>query len=128
MGGKGLNLIGKGKTERDNELIESTLKTIGVIKLEKVELDNGITYEGEWLQGMRQGKGKQIWADGSEYEGEWKENQANGQGTLYHSDGDVYEGQWAQDKANGYGKYTHSNGAKYTGEWKDDKQHGQGIE
>ena len=48
------NLVGKGKTERDNELISSTLNCNGKIKVEKVELENGITYEGEWLNGMLQ--------------------------------------------------------------------------
>ena len=42
------------------------------MKVEKVELENGITYEGEWLNGMKHGNGNQIWADGSQYKGEWK--------------------------------------------------------
>ena len=59
-------------------------------KLGPVELDNGITYEGEWKNGMREGNGTQTWADGSKYVGEWTNNKANGKGILYHSDGDVY--------------------------------------
>ena len=39
------------------------------MKLAAVELDNGITYEGEWKDGMREGIGTQIWADGSKYVG-----------------------------------------------------------
>ena len=41
---------------------------------------------------IRQGKGRQIWPDGSMYEGWWKENKANGKGRLIHADGDVYDG------------------------------------
>lgn len=85
-------MLKRGKTEKDNELIESTINCDGLIKLPAVELDNGITYEGEWKDAMREGMGTQTWADGSKYVGEWHNNKANGKGILYHSDGDVYEG------------------------------------
>ena len=70
---------------------------------------------------VRDGRGIQIWLDGSRYEGYWKNNKANGYGRLIHADGDVYEGEWKDDKADGYGTYFHSDGAKYEGQWKDDK-------
>ena len=40
-----------------------------VTKLGPIELDNGINYEGEWKNAMREGQGTQIWADGSKYIG-----------------------------------------------------------
>jgi hypothetical protein len=43
---------------------------------------------------IREGRGIQIWRDGSRYEGYWKNNRANGRGRLIHADGDVYEGEW----------------------------------
>ena len=37
------------------------------------ELDNGAIYSGQWTkEGQREGKGIQIWKDGSKYEGYWK--------------------------------------------------------
>ena len=30
---------------------------------------NGIEYDGEWKDGIREGKGKLTWADGSSYKG-----------------------------------------------------------
>ena len=54
--------------------------------------NNGATYEGEWMNGERDGYGIQQWADGSRYEGEWRNGKANGEGKLYHADGDIYEG------------------------------------
>ena len=60
---------------------------------------------------IRQGKGRQIWPDGSMYEGWWKDNKANGKGRLIHADGDVYDGMWLDDKAHGYGVYRHLDGA-----------------
>ena len=43
-------------------------------------LENGAKYEGEWLKGLeiRDGRGVQIWADGSRYEGYWRNNRASG--------------------------------------------------
>ena len=93
------------------------------------ELDNGAIYVGEWTkEGLRHGRGLQVWKDGSKYEGYWKQDMANGKGRLIHSDGDVYEGEWHNDKAHGRGTYIHMDGAKYTGDWREDKQHGFGIE
>jgi len=36
-----------------------------------VNLDSGAIYEGEWLNGVRDGHGKQEWLDGSRYDGQW---------------------------------------------------------
>ena len=56
-----------------------------------VQLESGAVYEGEWLDGVRDGYGRQEWPDGSKYEGEWRTGKANGNGKLYHADGDIYE-------------------------------------
>lgn len=32
-----------------------------------VEFDNSTIYIGEWAKGVREGRGKQIWSDGSVY-------------------------------------------------------------
>ena len=55
-------------------------------------------YIGEFNEKkQREGKGIQIWNDGSKYEGYWKNDKANGRGRLIHSYGDVYEGEWFED-------------------------------
>ena len=83
-----------------------------VIKRGPYELDNGAVYEGQWTkEGLREGRGLQVWKDGSKYEGYWRDDMANGYGRLIHSDGDVYEGEWVNDKAHGRGKYIHMDGA-----------------
>jgi hypothetical protein len=93
-----------------------------------VTIDNEAKYQGEWIGNVRDGRGYQIWPDGSLYEGFWKNNKANGRGRLIHADGDVYEGEWKDDKAHGYGVYMHADGARYEGYWSEDKQHGKGVE
>ena len=79
--------------------------------------ENGAKYTGEWNMqaGLREGRGIQVWVDGSKYQGMWYAGKANGKGRLIHADGDVYEGDWMDDKAHGYGVYTHLDGAQYSG-------------
>lgn len=83
---------------------------------------NGAKYVGEWLKDkdIRQGKGMQVWKDGTIYEGWWLNNHANGRGRIIHADGDMYEGDWKDGKQEGNGTYTHTNGVKYIGMWQDD--------
>lgn len=55
------------------------------------QMANGAIYEGEWThEGLRQGKGCQVWEDGTKYIGNWKNDMANGRGRLIHPDGDCY--------------------------------------
>ena len=70
------------------------------------ELENNAYYYGQWKRGFREGRGKQIWVDGSMYEGNWKDGMANGKGRLIHVDGDVYTGHWVDDRAHGEGFFT----------------------
>jgi hypothetical protein len=93
-------------------------------------LESGAKYNGEWdaNNGLRHGKGTQIWPDGSRYDGYWRNDRANGPGRLIHADGDVYQGDWEDDKAHGWGQYMHLDGSTYEGYWQYDKQHGQGKE
>ena len=96
----------------------------GVVRMQRglMTLDNGAEYEGEWDElGRKDGRGIQIWVDGSLYEGYWKADKANGRGRLIHADGDVYNGEWKDDKAHGFGKYHHTDGARYEGYWFEDK-------
>ncbi|CDW86547.1 morn repeat protein [Stylonychia lemnae] len=93
-------------------------------------LENGEKYEGECDvdSNVRDGKGRNIYADGSLYDGYWRNDKANGRGRLIHANGDVYEGEWKDDKTDGFGKYYHIDGSCYEGHWKEDKQHGHGKE
>lgn len=39
--------------------------------LRPMTLPSGAIYTGQWLNGMKDGYGHQVWPDGSKYEGEW---------------------------------------------------------
>ena len=82
-------------------------------EIEKRELfryTDGSTYEGEWLDDKRHGKGVMIYAEGNKYVGEWQNDMCHGQGKYYYRNGDVHEGDWKDDQANGFCKFTYSLG------------------
>ena len=43
---------------------------------------NGDTYEGEFADGKRNGKGVYHYANGEEYNGDWVDDEKNGKGSL----------------------------------------------
>lgn len=55
-------------------------------------------YEGQYQRGLRHGKGKAVWSDGSEYIGEWRGGKQHGKGTYTSADGEKREGTWRDGK------------------------------
>ena len=49
----------------------------------------GDKYEGEWLNGQREGRGVFTFVDGAVYDGEWKDDIMHGSGTMRFAYGDV---------------------------------------
>jgi hypothetical protein len=44
-------------------------------------------YDGEWKDGLKNGRGKNTFPDGSVYDGEWKDDKQNGRGKHTFADG-----------------------------------------
>lgn len=86
-----------------------------------------ILYFGETKDGKASGYGVGLWTDGSTYEGFWVNNMRNGTGTQEWKDGELYEGAYKNDRREGFGIYTWSNGEQYKGGWKNDLRQGKGI-
>jgi len=96
-------------------------------------------YEGKWLEGKRHGKGKYIIPNSYTYEGEFINDLFEGKGKekiFYHQLDNskwihIYEGNWHNGTKNGKGVYkTYKNSELYTsydGNWKCGKKHGKGI-
>lgn len=87
--------------------------------------DKGEPYEGEFMDGLRHGKGRQVYGGrpldgfgGDIYEGDWVEDKRNGRGTLTCANGDIYEGLWANDLKHGEGTHYYiSTNKRYDGVW-----------
>lgn len=87
---------------------------------------NGNVYDGNWVDGKCTGKGRITWSSGASFDGEWKDNQMS-EGKYSFADGSVYEGSFKNGKYDGYGKRIYKDGEKYEGQWHDDKKHGHGT-
>lgn len=116
------------KEEKPNESARIKEKNSEKFTGKKVEVyDSGAQYEGDFVNGIRQGEGTYTWADGKKYVGQFKNGDSHGHGTLTWPDGRKYVGEWQNDKKNGYGTYTWPNGAKYVGQFKNNARNGQGT-
>jgi len=64
------------------------------------------TYDGELVDGLRQGEGKMSYDSGNSYEGDFSNDKFDGNRGLYRwSDGTEYEGSWKAGAFNGIGIY-----------------------
>ena len=61
-------------------------------------------YEGEYLDGKRNGKGKEFCDEQCIYEGEYLNGVKNGKGKCYKNDELIFEGKFLNGKKNGFGK------------------------
>lgn len=90
--------------------------------IHKITFASGDVYEGEWVNGVRSGWGKQVWVDSACYEGIWVDGKAHGRGVYKYPNGALYEGSWKEGKKFGFGRCTYQHGAVYEGEWNNVKQ------
>ena len=57
--------------------------------------NEGLVYDGGWLNGQRSGHGKEyIVYEGLVYDGEWKKGKRSGKGVEYANGKKVYDGEW----------------------------------
>ena len=63
-------------------------------------------YEGEFLNGKFNGKGKYSYPDGQIYEGDYVNGVKEGNGKLTFPSGRIYEGPFVNGLQHGIGKYT----------------------
>eukprot|EP00401_Gymnodinium_catenatum_P068164 CAMPEP_0117480862 /NCGR_PEP_ID=MMETSP0784-20121206/12606_1 /TAXON_ID=39447 /ORGANISM="" /LENGTH=361 /DNA_ID=CAMNT_0005275307 /DNA_START=48 /DNA_END=1133 /DNA_ORIENTATION=- len=83
-------------------------------------------YEGEFLNGMRHGKGNHEFR-GEVYDGEWKWDYRHGWGTLSLPDGSQVKGEWQCGKPHGFVSMMDRKGTIiYEGEFRTGKRHGLG--
>lgn len=87
---------------------------------------NGNVYDGNWVDGKCTGKGRISWSSGASFDGEWKDNQMS-EGKYSYADGSVYEGSFKNGKRDGYGKRIYKDGDKYEGRWQSGSRNGKGV-
>ena len=90
-------------------------------------ITNLIAYEGDFKDGVREGKGTEIKPDGTKYEGDFVKYSAHGKGIKIYASGDKYEGDFVKGNFHGKGIYTYADGDKYEGDFVKGNFHGKGI-
>ena len=88
---------------------------------------NGDKYEGDFVNDLKEGKGKYYFNNKNIYEGEYKNGKKHGKGIFYWNNGEKFEGYFVNDLKEGHGKYYYNNNDIYEGEYKNGKKHGKGI-
>ena len=84
-------------------------------------------YKGDFLNGLRHGKGKDY-RDKIKYEGDFIKDKKCGKGKILFESGDTYEGEFNDNKFNGYGHYIWAkNKNEYKGNYLNGKFHGEGV-
>ncbi|XP_053327453.1 radial spoke head 10 homolog B isoform X2 [Spea bombifrons] len=94
-------------------------------------------YEGDWINGNKDGWGVQRFKSGNIYEGHWKNNEFHGEGRMrWLISHEEYTGQWVHGIQNGQGTHTwflkrvpgsqYSLRNEYTGNFVNGKRHGHG--
>jgi len=95
-------------------------------KWRKGMVESANTYEGQFENNMKHGKGIFTWGNsGNKYEGDFKFDYRNGFGIYTWLDGNKYEGYWEKDKMHGQGKMIHPEGEKQIGYYDKGKYKGK---
>ena len=92
-------------------------------------------YEGEYINGKRDGTGTFTWTYDGEpedgqpvtYQGQWRDDEIGPNGTLTFANLGTYEGEFSKKARNGKGKFTWLNGDRYEGAWSNDQITGLGT-
>lgn len=82
---------------------------------------DGITYDGEYLDGEANGFGTMVFPKIGTYTGYFVNGKREGLGTFKWDVGDKYTGLWNSDKMHGNGTYTFADGYAIRGVWANNK-------
>lgn len=81
------------------------------------------TYEGEFKNGIREGRGTFTHKDGSVKTGPFVNGQLTGKGITYSDDGQRYEGDFINYRMHGNGTFYYANGSKFEGFFVSDRMY-----
>ena len=87
----------------------------------------GRSFNGQWKQGLRDGRGKYHTGFGDYYDGEFKSDLYHAMGMMLYANGDKYEGDWVRGLPEVKGTMVYAKGNSYIGSWYRGLYHGEGL-
>ncbi|MFG6413104.1 hypothetical protein ACG02S_04255 [Roseateles sp. DC23W] len=84
---------------------------------ETLRVAGGHHYDGQTLNGLPQGTGTLVYADGGTLQAQWAAGRASGPIRLQYANGDAYEGGFDGDRFSGTGRYTYKSGSVDSGRY-----------
>jgi antitoxin component YwqK of YwqJK toxin-antitoxin module len=92
-------------------------------------INNNESYEGEFVDGIYDGRGTYYWKNGNvKFVGNWKNNKRHGKGKIYENNSLIFNGMWKDNHKNGIGQEFENGSLIFDGIWKNDKKNGYGKE
>ncbi|POM71815.1 Radial spoke protein 1 [Phytophthora palmivora] len=130
--GQGVVTFGSGGSYT-GEFANNLYEGFGILRLPKFQHPltkqwiRGEKYEGEFLRGLKHGRGTWQTRSGDQYDGDLKQGLYDGKGVcVYGASGDVYDGDFVRGQRHGHGELRFRNGSIYSGSFRLDKFHGFG--
>jgi hypothetical protein len=111
-------------TEKELMEFENGLKNMDIS--ETINQLSGKYYQGELINGKKEGKGLLIDLNGDIFEGIFINDKKEGFGVYLFESGKKYVGHFTNDVLNGVGSYFFINGSEYYGEIHETEMHGFG--
>ena len=118
--GKLLNLVENSIYEGD--IVNGKKEGKGIIKF-----NDGTIYEGDFINDKYEGNGKLTFKNGCIYEGNFNDNNLNGKGKFIYTDGKEYIGDFQMGLKHGFGRLIWNENKYFEGYWINNKQHGEGM-
>ncbi|KAM4738899.1 ankyrin repeat and MYND domain-containing protein 1 [Anableps anableps] len=91
------------------------------------EWPDGSKYEGEFVDGLKHGKGRYSWRNGESYEGFFYKDFKHGDGVYCWPTGHKFTGKFYLNRKEGYGQLNFPGGAIFQGLYHSDQRFGPGV-
>ncbi|XP_061540764.1 ankyrin repeat and MYND domain-containing protein 1-like isoform X4 [Phycodurus eques] len=91
------------------------------------EFLDGSKYEGDFVHGLKHGKGRYTWKSGEFYEGSFYKDYRHGDGIYCWPTGNKFIGKFYLNWREGYGKHIFADGATFKGLYHADQRFGPGV-
>jgi hypothetical protein len=85
-------------------------------------------YDGEFKDGLKEGKGVYVWENGNRYEGPFVKDSPEGEGKYIFANGDIYTGEVKGGALTGRGVYVTKAGDTLEGSFVNGAQQGSGMQ